>query len=108
MFKTLLLTVFIYIFLPITLLADSLAEEKELLRLAAVQSLIEELGLRESATPVSEFPGWSKPQKVLVRIDRPERLTGLQAVAPGVEIIPVSSPAEAATEAAGAQVLIGY
>jgi len=94
--------------LPVTLLADSLAEEKELLRLAAVQSLIEELGLRESATPVSEFPGWSKPQKVLVRVDRPERLPGLQAVAPGVEIIPVSSPAEAATEAAGAQVLIGY
>jgi len=61
MFKTLFFTVFIYIFLPITLLADSLAEEKELLRLAAVQSLIEELGLRESATPVSEFPGWSKP-----------------------------------------------
>ena len=94
--------------LPLALLADSLAEEKELLRLAAVQSLIEELGLRESKTPVSELPGWSKPQKVLVRIDRPERLTGLQAVAPGVEIVPVSSPAEAATEAAGAQVLIGY
>ena len=95
-------------FLPLTLLADSLAEEKELLRLAAVQSLIGELGLRESATPVSEFPGWSKPQKVLVRIDRPERLTGLQAVAPGVEIVPVASPAEAASEATDAQVLIGY
>ena len=94
--------------LPLTLLADSLAEEKELLRLAAVQSLIEELGLRESATPVSELPGWSKPQKVLVRIDRPERLTGLHAVAPGIEIVPVTSPAEAASEAADAQVLIGY
>jgi len=94
--------------LPLTLLADSLAEEKELLRLAAVQSLIEELGLRDSETPVSELPGWSKPQKVLVRVDRPERLPGLRAVAPGVEIIPVSSAAEAASEAADAQVLIGY
>ena len=94
--------------LPLILWADSLAEEMELLRLAAVQSLIGELGLRESDTPISEFPGWSKPQKVLVRIDRPERLPGLQAVAPGVEIVPVSSPAEAASEAADAQVLIGY
>ena len=94
--------------LPLALLAESLAEEKELLRLAAVQSLIVELGLRESQTPVSELPGWSKPQKVLVRVDRPERLIGLQAVAPGVEIVPVSSAAEAASEAVNAQVLIGY
>jgi phosphoglycerate dehydrogenase-like enzyme len=94
--------------LPVTLLADSLAEEKELLRAAAVQSLIEELGIRESGTPVSELPGWSRPQKVLVRVDRPERLPGLQAMAPGVEIIPVSSSAEAASEAADAQVLMGY
>jgi len=106
MLKT-IFTVFIWI-LPITLWADSLAEEKELLRSAAVQSLIEELGLRESDTPVRELPGWSKPQKVLVRVDRPERLPGLQAVAPGVEIVPVSSPAEAALEAADAQAVIGY
>jgi len=106
MLKT-LFAVLIWI-LPVTLGADSLAEEKELLRAAAVQTLIEELGLRESDTPVSELPGWSKPQKVLVRVDRPERLPGLQAVAPGVEIVPVSSPAEAASEAADAQVLIGY
>jgi phosphoglycerate dehydrogenase-like enzyme len=97
----------IWIF-PVTLLADSLAEEKELLRLTAVQTLIEELGLRESDTPVSELPGWSRPEKVLVRVDRPERLPGLQAMAPGVEIVVVSSPAEAALEAADAQVLIGY
>jgi phosphoglycerate dehydrogenase-like enzyme len=89
-------------------LADSLADEKELLRAAAVQVLIGELGLRESDTAVSELPGWSTPKKVLVRLDRPERMAGLQAVAPGVEIIPVSSVDEAASEAADAQVLIGY
>jgi phosphoglycerate dehydrogenase-like enzyme len=100
-------TALIWIF-PVMLLADSLAEEKELLRAAAVQSLIEELGIRESDTPVSELPGWSKPQKVLVRVDRPERLPGLQAVAPGVEIVPVSSPDEAVLTASDAQVLIGY
>jgi phosphoglycerate dehydrogenase-like enzyme len=55
-----------------------------------------------------ELPGWSRPEKVLVRPDRPERLAGLQAVAPGVEIVPVSSPDEAVSEVADAQVLIGY
>jgi phosphoglycerate dehydrogenase-like enzyme len=94
--------------LPVTLLADSLADEKELLRAAAVRALIGELGLRESDTPASELPGWSTPKKVLVRLDRPERLAGLQAVAPGVEIVPVSSADEAVPGAADAQVLIGY
>ena len=94
--------------LPFTLWAGSLDDEKELLRAAAVQVMIGELGLRESDTPVSELPGWSRPEKVLVRLDRPERLAGLQAVAPGVEIVPVSSPDEAVSEVADAQVLIGY
>jgi phosphoglycerate dehydrogenase-like enzyme len=94
--------------LPFTLWADSLADEKELLRAAAVQVMIEELGLRESDTPASGLPGWSPPQKVLVRLDRPERLAGLQAVAPGVQIVTVSSVDEAASMAADAQVLIGY
>jgi phosphoglycerate dehydrogenase-like enzyme len=94
--------------LPFTLWADSLADEKELLRAAAVQVMIEELGLRESDTPASGLPGWSQPQKVLVRLDRPERLAGLQAVAPGVQIVTVSSIDEAASMAADAQVLIGY
>ena len=94
--------------LPFTLWADSLADEKELLRAAAVQVLIRELGLRESDTPASAFPGWSTPKKVLVRLDRPERLAGLQAVAPGVEIVPVSSVDEAVSAAGDTQVLIGY
>jgi phosphoglycerate dehydrogenase-like enzyme len=94
--------------LPLTLLANSLADEKELLRAAAVQTMIEELGLREADTPISELPGWNKPQKVLARLFRPEQLARLQAVAPGVEIVPVSSVDEAVSMVAGAQVLIGY
>jgi hypothetical protein len=88
--------------LPFTLWAGSLADEKELLRAAAVQVLIREMGLRESDTPVSELPGWSRPEKVLVRLDRPQRLAGLQAAAPGVEIVPVSSVDEATSLAADA------
>ncbi len=93
---------------PVASSADALADEKELLRGEAVQSLIRELGLRESRTPARELPGWKKPKKVLVRLDREERLAGLQWVAPGVEIVPVSSVAEAAAAAEGAQVVIGY
>jgi phosphoglycerate dehydrogenase-like enzyme len=108
--KNVLKTIFAVLLwvLPPVLSADSLADEKELLRAAAVRSMIEDLGLRESATPSSELPGWSKPQKVLARLFRPEQLAGLQAVAPGVEIVPVSSVEEAVSAAADTQVLIGY
>ena len=102
------LTVLCLVVLPATLPADSLADEKELLRVSAVDSMIEELGIRESTLPSRELEGWSVPQKVLVRLDKPERLSALQAVAPGVELIPVAAVAEAAALAADVQVLIGF
>jgi phosphoglycerate dehydrogenase-like enzyme len=93
---------------PVAVSSDTLDDEKQLLRSAAVQSLVDELGLVESATPVREFPGWSVPSKVVVRVDRPERLAALQAVVPGVELVGVDSRAEAIAQATGAQVLIGF
>jgi len=98
----------LFCLLPSSLPGDSLANEKELLRAAAVQTLIEELGIRESDTPARDLQGWAPPKKVLLRLDKEERLAGFQAVAPGVEIVPVSSPAEAAEQAMDAQVLIGF
>lgn len=94
--------------LPFSLPADTLADEKELLRESAVQSIIEELGIRESAIPSRELEGWSKPEKVLIRLPDADRLAAMQAVAPGVELVPVATPAEAAAAAAGAQALIGF
>ena len=88
--------------------ADSLADEKERLRRDAIQALIRDLGLRQSDTAARDLPGWMPPKKVLVRLDRPERLAGLQAVAPDIEIVPVASVAEAAAAAEGAQAVIGY
>ncbi len=88
--------------------ASSLPEEKERLRIGAVQTMIAELGLRESSVPARDLPGWRKPGKVVARVDRPERLAGLQAVAPGVEIVLVESSAQAAEEAVDAQVLLGF
>jgi phosphoglycerate dehydrogenase-like enzyme len=73
-----------------------------------VQALVADLGLRESTVPSREFPGWVKPRKVVARVDNPERLTGLQAVAPGVEIVLVESTEQAAQEAVDAQVLLGF
>jgi phosphoglycerate dehydrogenase-like enzyme len=98
----------LFCLLPSSLLGDSLSDEKELLRAAAIQTLVEELGIRESATPARDLQGWAQPKKVLLRIDSEERLGAFQAVAPGVEIVVVSSAAEAAAEAADAQALIGF
>jgi phosphoglycerate dehydrogenase-like enzyme len=90
------------------LLGDSLDNEKELLRAEAMQLLIRDLGIRESATAAADLEGWAPPKKVLLRVDTEERLAGFRAVAPGVEIVRVSTVAEAAAQASDAQVLIGF
>lgn len=93
---------------PASLFSSPLDDEKERLRANAVEKMVSELGLVESATPVRDWARWSVPRKVIVSIDKPERLSALQAVAPGVEVVGVSSREEAVTEAADAQVLIGF
>jgi phosphoglycerate dehydrogenase-like enzyme len=75
---------------------------------AATRSMIEELGLQESATPARELPGWRRPAKVVAWLESPERLPELQAVAPGVEIVPAASVEEATRAAPGAQALLGF
>ena len=62
--------------------------------------LVRVFSLRESAVPVREMPGWAPPKKVVVVVPeewdrREERMAFLQAVAPGVEIIPVRDRADA-------------
>lgn len=73
----------------------------------ALQTMIEDLGLQESAIASRDLPGWSAPKKVVAWVDSPERLAGLQEAAPGVEIVLVENEAQAATEIADAQVLMG-
>lgn len=74
----------------------------------AVQKMISELGLRESATPSRDLTGWSPPKKIVVRRFEPVRLAGLQAVAPGVEIVIVDSTEQAINEAVDAQAVVGF
>ena len=88
--------------------ALAVAEMSEAEYAAATQAMIEAIGLRESATPARELPGWQRPRKVVAWLHSPERLPALQSAAPGVEIVLVGSGEEAATAVADAQVLMGY
>lgn len=87
--------------------ASTLEQEKERLSLEAVQVMIEELGLRASATPSGDLPGWGKVTKVVARYPA-ERIAELQILAPGAEIVVAETSDEAAAAMPGAQVLLGF
>jgi phosphoglycerate dehydrogenase-like enzyme len=88
--------------------ALAVAEVSDAEYAAATQAMIDAIGLRESATPVRELPGWQRPRKVVAWVDSPERLAALQSAAPGVEIVLVGSGEEAAAAVVDAQVLMGF
>jgi phosphoglycerate dehydrogenase-like enzyme len=69
--------------------------------------LIEELGLKESATALRDRPGWAPPRKVVLMGADASQLAAMQAVAPGVTIVAAADRAAAAREAADADALIG-
>ncbi len=73
----------------------------------AIDQLVERLGLRSSDKPVSERPGWSKPDRVIVRGDA-ERIAALAPFAPGVELVPAPTLEAALEAAAGADAVIGF
>ncbi len=70
--------------------------------------LVEELNLRSAATPVRDWENWRPPEKVVVRVTNPEQLDAMQQVAPGVELVAVTSADEALAEIAGADALLGF
>jgi phosphoglycerate dehydrogenase-like enzyme/mono/diheme cytochrome c family protein len=71
-------------------------------------SLVERYGLEESKTPARERAGWTTPRRVLVWNRSPELISALQSAAPGVELLPAASPAEAIKLAADADAVIGF
>ncbi len=75
---------------------------------ASISSLIDELGLVESLTPVRERPSWRAPKKVLVWAVEPELMPALQATAPGVELVAARDAAEGARLATDADAVIGF
>ena len=73
-----------------------------------VAAMIVQLGLRESTTPVRELAGWQRPKKVLLLNLSPGLLPSLQAVAPGVELVPAKDAAEAVKLAGGVDAVLGF
>ena len=73
-----------------------------------VAAMIVQLGLRESTTPARELAGWQRPKKVLFLNLSPGLLPSLQAVAPGVELVPAKDAAEAVKLAGGVDAVLGF
>lgn len=94
-------------FMPAFVLADTPQAATTPLPDPAVQIMIKELGLRESATASRDLPGWSPPKKVVIWPFEDGGLAQWQAVAPGVEIVLVDSSEQAVREAADAQAVLG-
>ena len=72
-----------------------------------VAPLVAGLGLEESAQPVRERAGWTRPRRILVLNLSPELLPAVRSAAPGVEIVPVQDMTEATARAAGADAVLG-
>ena len=70
--------------------------------------LIAELGLKESARPVSSLPGWRAPTRIVVSTGDAERLAWLQAAVPDVQLVGAKNAEEAAREARDADAVVGY
>ncbi len=81
---------------------------EELSGVVPPRELLEERGLEEGPSPTRDDPGWTPPRRVVWRNLWPDRLPALASVAPGVEIVPVSSAAEALAAVPGADAVIGY
>lgn len=75
---------------------------------AETARLIAELGLKESARPVSELPGWRAPSRIIVSTGDSERLAWLQTGVPGVQLVAARNTEEAAREARDADAVIGF
>lgn len=67
------------------------------------------LGLRESSMASRDMAGWKKPERIVVWTPfGPQLIDQLQAVAPGVELVPVTNTEEAAAAVPGSQAVIGF
>lgn len=69
--------------------------------------LIAALGLDEDSVPVRQRPGWSPPERIVVRADR-ERVAWLQQAAPGVELVAAPDMGAALRSLPAADAVIGY
>ncbi|MEO8445194.1 MAG: D-2-hydroxyacid dehydrogenase [Gammaproteobacteria bacterium] len=71
-------------------------------------AMIRELELREAPRPVRETRGWTRPRRIVVRAESPERLAPFRELAPGVEFVAASDEAAALALIADADALLGF
>lgn len=69
-------------------------------------ALIAEFGLIEADKPARESPGWRAPKKIIVAGNM-FSLAALQAVAPGVEFITISNPANPGRDISDVDAVLG-
>ena len=94
--------------LPVFVFADSSSQSPDSATIPTAQALIDELGLRESATASRDMPGWTSPTRIVVRQGRSGTLQEYQAIAPEVDFVVVESVEQARKEAVDAQAVLGY
>ena len=70
------------------------------------EQVIENFGLEQAATPVSQRAGWRKPKRILVYEIVPRLVSSLRAVAPEVEFV-LADPRQFAQQAVGVDAVIG-
>jgi phosphoglycerate dehydrogenase-like enzyme len=91
----------------LTLLAATSAGAAEPAALPDADTLIRDLGLIESSTPVREHKGWQPPRKVVVLAAAPGAAEAMQSVVPRAKVVAVTNAAEAVREARDADVVMG-
>lgn len=69
--------------------------------------IIAEMGLKESNVPMNKRAGWEMPRKIVVLAENARRVASFQAVAPGVNVVGVRGPRDAAVHMNSADALVG-
>lgn len=69
--------------------------------------IIAGMGLKESTVPMNKRAGWEVPHKIVVLAENVNRVESFEAVAPGVNIVGVRGPREAAAHMNNADALVG-
>jgi phosphoglycerate dehydrogenase-like enzyme len=80
----------------------------EIVGLQPATAFVAGLGLEEGATPTATDPVWTPPSKVVVADLWPGRTGQLGQVAPGVELVVVADPQQAAAAATDADAVLGW
>jgi phosphoglycerate dehydrogenase-like enzyme len=72
-----------------------------------IDQLIVRHGLRQNSVASRDIEGWQKPDRILVRVDNPERLQWMQQAVPDVELVAFDTIEAATHEIDSFQAVVG-